>query len=129
MSNKAIETMRQNSAGQVVCGMYGNTAIQIRDVRDADGRPYRIEILATPDGKRAVARVLHNPWSRAGEGPNAGAEYAVAHVSPKGFICVGDGANYTLAESVHDLEFVQKRVAYWVNGFSFFKEKGRFPQI
>lgn len=129
MSNKAIETMRKHSLGQVVCGMHGGVALQIRDVRDEDGRQYRIEILATPDGQRATARVLHNPWSRAGQGPNAGTPYATAHVQAEGFICVGEGAKFTLDESIHSLEFVEKRVEYWVNGFSFYKEKGRFPQL
>lgn len=127
MPNKAIEIMGQSRSGEVLRGMYGDAAVQIRDIRDSDGRTYRVEFLSTPDGAHATARVLHNPWSRAGQGPNAGAGYLQSHVSPEGFVCVGEGAKYTLKDSVHDLDFVVKRTEFWVTGFSFFKENGCFP--
>ncbi len=129
MPNKAIEIMGKSRSGEVLRGMCGDAAVQIRDIRDSDGRTFRVEFQSTPDGAHATARVLHNPWSRAGQGPNAGTAYVQSHVSPRGYVCVGEGATYTLKDSPHDLDFVVKRTEFWVTGFSFFKETGRFPGI
>ena len=123
-----------NAAEQVLKGLNPNALIgaeegqvvAIEDVADPDGRMYRLEYRATPDGRRAVAWCLHNPWS-AGGTPNAGQGYVEAHVGEDGFLCLGNGSERALARSPFNLDYAVKRARFWCTAFSVFMETGTFP--
>jgi len=107
----------------------GEHLVFIEDWRDPDGRDYRIEYRTTPDGDRAVAYCLSNPWGPEDD-PSAGEDYYEAHVADNGFICLGNDARRSLDRSPYDLEFAVRRARYWCTAFSAFKESDdeEFPE-
>lgn len=121
----AADTMIQFNANAVVAELEEHV-VMIEDVVDPDGRLYRLEYRSTPEGDRALAFCLHNPWGFAGE-PSGGEDYWDAHVAEDGFICLGDAAHRTLDESPFDLDFAIRRARFWCTGFSVLKETGSFP--
>lgn len=113
MNNKALVAEEQ---GKV---------IGIEEVWDssADKRFYKIEYQSTPDGRKAIAKVLSNPWNRSS--PNAGTEYAHSHISSNGVICLGDKPSTTVESSAYDLATAIKRGRLWCTVFSAWMEGGR----
>jgi hypothetical protein len=104
-----------------------NVAHIIFDVKDADGRPYRLEVQSTPNGRNAIAFVVHNPWTTKNEGPNAGTSYEDGHVAENGFICLGEHhTSQDLLDSPYPVDFALKRAVFWTTLFSYFMETGEF---
>jgi hypothetical protein len=99
--------------------------IGIEEVWDSgtDKRLYRLEYQSTPDGRKAISKILSNPWDRAR--PNAGQDYTACHVSSNGLVCIGDKASSTVADSCYDLATVIKRTRLWCTVFSAWMEGGR----
>ena len=92
----------------------------------SDGRIYRIEIVATPDGRHALAYCRYNPWGAL----NGGEEYQTGHVDSSGFLCLGpDHRGKDVESSPYELSFVIKRARYWCTAFSVLKETGEFPNL
>lgn len=106
----------------------GANVVMIEDVTDPDQRMYRLEYRATPDGRRAIAYCLFNPWGGVGN-PSAGSVYEVSHVGADGLICVGVGTTHDLANSPFSLAFVLARARFWCTAFSVFRETGAFPSV
>ncbi len=104
----------------------GDYLVAIEEVSDTDGRMYKLEYRSTPDGRRAVAFCLYNPWGGLGN-PSAGEDYLRGHVAEDGFICVGDGSDRRLEASPFDLDFTIRRARFWCTAFSYLKEHGSFP--
>jgi hypothetical protein len=90
--------------------------IFIEDVRDPDGRWYRIEYQCESDGSNAVAFCRSNPWGR---NPYS---YTQSHLGSDGFICYADPL--VRDRSGYDLDYVVKRVRTWCVGYSFMREHG-----
>lgn len=94
----------------------GGSEIFIEDLRDPDGRWYRVEYRCQTDGTRANAWLLHNPW---GSNPFS---YEDSHLGSDGFVCVARGADHN--NSPFNLEYVVKRTRFWCTGYSFMREHG-----
>jgi hypothetical protein len=88
-----------------------------------DRRLYKLEYQSTPDGRRAIARVLYNPWGGSGR-PNAGKGYAECHVDSSGLLCVGSNPSSSVETSSYDLATVIKRARLWCTTFSAWAEGG-----
>lgn len=129
--HRALEIMNTEGQTHLPHGLApdGKSAIMLKDVADADGRKYRLEFQSSLDGSRSVAIIRHNPWSRDGEGPNAGEQYVKGHVSSTGFICLGSNhSNETVEGSSYPLDWSIRRVNYFINAFSYMKQTGKsFP--
>lgn len=120
----ATTTMKEFNPRALIGTDTDGAVVMIEDVRDPDGRLYRMEYRSTPDGAHGVAYCRSNPWGAV----NGGAPYHRGHVSPSGFLCLGDGHNSEkLADSNYDIGFTIKRARYWCTAFSVFKETGEFP--
>lgn len=98
----------------------------IEDIRDPDGRMYRVEYESTLNGSHANAWCRSNPWNRAD--PSCGKSYHDGHVGNDGFLCLHTNATRTLPQSPIGLEVAIQRVRYWTIAFSVFMETGTFPQ-
>lgn len=133
MSHRALDIFAREGQSHLPKGIGpdGKTALMIKDIADADGRAYRVEFQSTLDGSHAAAFIRHNPWAKAGQGPNAGSGYIEAHVASDGFVCIGDNlTSHEAADSPYDLDTVIKRVGYFVNAYSLHKETGKpFPNL
>lgn len=92
------------------------TEIFIEDVRDPDGRWYRIEYQCSPDGSNAIAFCRHNPWEDDPFG------YERSHLSDDGFICYA--TSLSRETSPYDLAYAVPRCRLWANGYSFMHEHG-----
>ena len=99
-----------------LCGQENGWHVFMEDVRDPDGRWYRIEYRCAGNGSNANAYVRYNPW---GSNPFS---YNESHLSPEGLICVGAGVHST--NSPYNLEYVVKRARFWCAGYSFLRENG-----
>jgi hypothetical protein len=110
---------------QALVGAENGIVVIIEDVTDPDGRMFRMEYQATPDGKHALAYCRYNPW---GSRPNAGTSAASSHVFSDGSICMGS-KHYggPVQRSPYNLRTVMERARYWCTGFSVYKETGQFP--
>lgn len=131
MPIRALDIMEKEKQPHLPCGIGPEgTAVMLKDIADADGRVYRVEFQSTLNAKRSVAIIRHNPWSTAGQGPDAGMGYQACHVSPTGFVCLGSHhATESVADSEYPLEDTIKRLGYFVNALSYTKETGKpFPQ-
>lgn len=95
---------------------------------EEDGRIYRLEYRSTPNGRRAVAFCLHNPWSQEGQDPQADEMVHIAHIFSDGLLCLGTGHCRNPRDSRRSLEWVVARARYWCTGFSVLKETGSFPE-
>ena len=119
----AKETLRRLNPKALVAEEKGYV-IGIEDVRDPDGRWYRVEYRSTEDGTRATAHCLWNPWGDR----NGGESYWTGHVHSNGFLCLGTKhTDQTVEKSPYSIEFVVKRSRYWCTAFSYLKEHGAFP--
>ena len=116
-------TLARSLNPNAVIGEEAGRVIAIEDVKDPDGRIYRLEYHATPDGRRAIAWCRFNPWSSGGT-PNAGTDYFVSHVAPDGFLCLGNPCERDLAKSPFGLDFTIRRARFWCTGFSVLKDTG-----
>ena len=123
----AIGIMKRHNPKARVGVLPNGHVVGLEDVRDPDGRTYRLKYYATPDGARANAFVVHNPWSTHAADVQAGESYPVAHVASNGWICVSTRASKRLEDSPHNLAFVIARARYWVTAFSHLKQHGTFP--
>lgn len=123
--NDAARRMRALNPHAAV-GSEDNYVVVVEDHSDPDGRMYRLEYRSTPDGRRAIAYCLYNPWGLGGE-PSAGEDYFEAHVADDGFLCLGNGSERQLARSPFDLEYTVRRARFWCTAFSVFAETGEFP--
>lgn len=94
----------------------GGKDVYIEDVRDPDGRWYRLEYRCAADGSNATAWCINNPW-----GTNT-FSYVESHLSHDGFVCVGEDSNRE--RSPYKLDFVVKRARPWCTGYSFLREHG-----
>jgi hypothetical protein len=91
--------------------------VMIEDVRDPDGRLFRIEIQSTPDGQHAIALVRYSPWGSTSD----------AHCL-SGVICLGpNGHGSNVTSSPYALEVVIPRARFWCVAVSHFHETGEFP--
>lgn len=129
----ALAIMRQRAQAHLPWGILpgsgGRIATMLIDLRDLDGRVYRLEFQSTLDGQHAVAIIRYNPWTRPGQGPAAGESYTLGHVSPSGFICLGgEHPSESVTDSPYALDWAIRRVEYFVSAFSRLKETGTFPQ-
>lgn len=98
--------------------------VMIEDVIDPDGRVYRLEYRALPDGSKALCFCRHNPWGSGG----AGESYATGHIAADGFLCLGTGiGSREVSKSPFNLADAIKRGRYWCTAFSYLKEHGTFP--
>lgn len=88
----------------------------IEDVKDPDGRWYRLEYRCKPDGSSATAWVRHNPWV------NNPFSYGEAHLSSSNEICIGSGVSGN--DSPYGLGYTVKRARFWCMGYSFLREHG-----
>ena len=123
MSTPAAALMRRYNANGLIGTDSDGATVMIEDVRDPDGRVYRLEYRSNAEGTQAVAYCRHNPWGTL----NGNAEYTRGHVSRDGFLCLGSGATSTLAKSPFTLAYAIERGRYWCTAFSYFKETGTFP--
>ncbi len=112
---RAVDTMQRLNR-HALHGSESGHEVFIEDVRDPDGRMYRIEYRCRQDGTGANAWVLHNPW---GHDPY---DYGDSHLSASGFICLGTGASHD--DSPFDLDTAVKRTRLWCTGYSFLREHG-----
>jgi hypothetical protein len=119
----AHDIMRSFNSNALV-GDEGDHVVMIEDVSDPDGRMYRMEYQSSPDGSRAIARCLHNPWGGVTGGED---DVHKSHVFSDGTLCMGRGRT-GLFGSPFDLAAVIQRTRYWCTAFSVLKETGRFPQ-
>lgn len=120
---KALKIMKELNANAVI-GRENDYACMVEDVRDPDGRWYRMEYRSNADGTRAAAYCRYNPW---GGAVNGGASYHEGHVRFDGFICLGVGVTDDLKTSRFDLKTAVLRGRYWCTCFSVYKETGLFP--
>jgi hypothetical protein len=111
----SYDTMQQLNP-RAIFGREEGKQIIIEDVKDPDGRWYRIEYKCNSDGSSTTARVLYNPW---GSNPYSWGE---SHLSPSGEICLGNGAHQN--PSPFTLDFAVRRARFWCMGYSFLREKG-----
>lgn len=88
----------------------------IEDVRDSDGRWFRLEYRCRPDGSDATAWVLFNPW---GGNPFP---YEQSHLGSDGLICVGPSLHRQ--RSPYNLDFTVRRARFWCEAYSFYREHG-----
>lgn len=123
--NEAMRRLRAINPNGLL-GVEDGYVVMIEDCSDPDGRIYRMEYRATPDGQHATAWCIYNPWSTDGS-RNAGEDYRRGHVAEDGFLCVGSGADRNLASSPSDIEHATSRARYWATAFSWLKERGEFP--
>ena len=122
------ETQALGLNPNAVTGEENGHVVVIEDVVDPDGRVYRLEYHATPDGRRAIAWCRFNPWATQGP-PGVGTDYFVSHVAPDGFLCLGNPCERDLAKSPFGLDFAIRRARFWCTGFSVFMESGAFPTV
>jgi hypothetical protein len=121
----AAETIRAANPNAFIAFEDGYV-VALEDHADPDGRMFRIEYRATPDGQKAIAVCRYNPWQP--EDPQAGEDYLTAHVAPDGFLCLGEGhESHAVADSPFAIDFVIRRARFWCTGFSVLKETGSFP--
>lgn len=122
---KSAEIIMKEFNPNALIGMDTDGAlVMIEDVRDPDGRLYRMEYRSTADGAHAVAYCRTNPWGAV----NGGVGYHRGHVSSSGFLCLGNGhLSESVADSSYDLAFAIQRGRYWCTAFSVLKETGYFP--
>ena len=101
----------------------GGKVIGIEEVNDSprDRRTYKIEYQSTADGRKAIAKILYNPWGGSGR-PNAGKGYTECHVDSNGLMCVGTSPSSTVEGSGYDLATVIKRARLWCTTFSAWME-------
>lgn len=97
-------------------GREGGKEVFIEDVRDPDGRLYRVEYQCEADGSNAVAFCRFNPWA---DNPYS---YDQSHLGGDGFICYAKPLDRN--RSGYDLDYVVKRVRTWCVGYSFMREHG-----
>ena len=121
--NEAEKIMRAYNRNALIGTDADGSTAMIEDVRDPDGRLYRIKYRSTSDGQHSAAFCCWNPWG----GKNGGAPYTAGHVREDGFLCIASGATDNVATSPHALPYVIARARYWCTAFSYFKEKGNFP--
>jgi hypothetical protein len=88
----------------------------IEDVRDPDGRWYRIEYICDHDGCNVVAFCRFNPW---GANPYS---YHQSHLRSDGFICYAGGLHSN--RSPYNLDYAVERVRFWCTGYSYLREHG-----
>lgn len=123
--SQADEIMRRLNPNALAGRDESDVLCFIEDVRDPDGRIYRMEYQSTDDGNHAFAFCRYNPWG----GVNGGeTDYFRSHVRTDGFICLGPGIHVgNLADSPFTLEVAVRRSRYWCTAFSVLKETGSFP--
>jgi hypothetical protein len=92
----------------------GDKECYIEDVRDDDGRWYRLEYRVDPSGRRALAYCLFNPW------PPASIPITDSHLMSDNSICTSAAAH----RGGDDLAFTVARARFWCNGYSFLREHG-----
>ena len=98
-------------------GREGDWEIFIEDIKDPDGRWYRVEYRSKDDGSKANAYLLYNPW---GDNPFS---YGESHVrNSDGLICLGPGVHAD--DSPYDLNFAVPRTRFWCTGYSYMREHG-----
>lgn len=123
---RAEQIMREFNPNALIAVDEDESIVMIEDVKDPDGRFYRLEHRSTPDGERAISRCLYNPWGEV----NGGEEYDIAHVASDGFLCLGDDhEGRELEGSPYDIDYVIRRARYWCTAFSVLKETREFPQM
>ena len=123
----AVAIMRRLNANALIAFEDGYVvAIEDHFDSDQDRRMYRLEYRSSPDGRRAIAFCLYNPWAPGGP-PNGGYSYATCHVSERGLICLGPGHPSTVSESSFDLQTAVLRSRYWTVAYSVLRETGTFP--
>ena len=89
----------------------------IEDVRDPDGRLFRLEYQATGDAQHAIAWARHTPW------PLDNAPHQIG-----GLICIGVGGHgRDVAASPYTLSQVVPRARFWCIAVSVYFETGTFP--
>lgn len=84
--------------------------IFIEDVKDPDGRLYRVEYQSDSRGRNAQAYCRYNPW---GGNPYSAPQ---SHLFDDGKICLGSGT--------FNLEEVVGRSRSWCTAYSFMREHG-----
>ena len=97
-----------------VAGSEDGNVIFIEDVKDTDGRMYRIEYQTNPAGNHATAWCRHSPWPRT-------SQFSVhaCHLFETGQICIGGNSS--------DLRTVVLRARYWCAAYSYLREHGTWP--
>lgn len=113
---RAAEIMQRANPNALI-GHENGLVCMIEDVRDPDGRLYRLEIQATADGEHAIARVRHSPWGSLSD----------AHCQA-GVICLGARFHgMDVPRSPYRLEDVILRARFWCTAVSVYHETGQFP--
>lgn len=123
---RAEQMMRSTNSRALIGRDDTGIVTMVEDVRDFDGRVYRLEIQSTDDGSRAIAWCRSNPWG----GVNGGESYHTGHIASDGLICIGSNSGARRpSESPYSLDFAMARARYWAAlGFSALKVTGSFPQ-
>ena len=98
-------------------GTEGNVEEFLEDVKDPDGRWYRVEYRCRADGSDATAWLRYNPW-----GDQGALDYLQSHLSDDGFVCLG--AESSRENSPYNLAFAVARARFWCTGYSYLRERG-----
>lgn len=94
-----------------------NKEVFMEDVRDPDGRIYRLEYTCNPDGSDATAYLRYNPW-----GYNS-YTYQQSHLdNSDGLICVGQLVRRS--NCPYRLDHTVRRARTWCTAYSFLREHG-----
>ncbi|NLX54195.1 MAG: hypothetical protein GXY58_03690 [Planctomycetaceae bacterium] len=96
----------------------GRVVYMVEDFSDSDGRLFRLEYQATPDGRRAIAFCRFNPWGAGGD----------MHLYGDGQICLGRHG-IGLQDSPFDLDTAVRRARFWCVAVSVYHETGSFPNV
>ncbi|MCD4785285.1 MAG: hypothetical protein K8T10_15820 [Candidatus Eremiobacteraeota bacterium] len=112
VQHKIIEKMKGLNPNALI-GIEDGILCFIEDFTDSDGRIYRIEIKASPNGEQARAYCIYNPW---GENPYS---YQTSHLRYDGLIDLG--------MDQPDFSSALYRARYWCQCFSILMESGKFP--
>ncbi len=125
-ASEAMRVMRELNPNAFMA-VDGGHFVAIEDAWDCreDGRLFRLEYVATLDGRKAVAFCRSNPWNR--DNPQNGHAITRCHVFADGLICLGSDHARTPADSPRDLRDTVLRARFWATAFSVLEETGTFP--
>lgn len=111
--SEAMRIMRSLNPNALV-GLEDGKEVFIEDVRDPDGRWYRLEYQVNRDGHGALAFCRYNPW------PPPPYRFTDTHLMPDNSICTSDRAH----TGGDGLEYTVRRARLWCVGYSFLCEHG-----
>lgn len=116
----ACDTYDDFNAHGLIAVDRDDAVCMIEDVRDPDGRMYRLEYRSTYDGLHSNAFCRFSPWG-------AFDDYPGGHADDTGFICISANIARDYRASGVPLNILIPRARYWCTAYSVFRETGEFP--